>query len=113
LAATRKVTATRYPEPVEVRHEKSARRVVLVWDDGHVSTYGLDYLRSWCPCASCQGHTMRPRYLELTGQELAHLEPVGNYALAPTWQDGHSTGIYSFRLLRGLCPCDDCGGEKR
>ena len=35
-----------------------------------------------------------------------HLEGVGNYALAPTWQDGHNTGIYSFRLLRGLCPCD-------
>ena len=41
------------------------------------------------------------------------VEGVGNYALAPTWQDGHNTGIYSFRLLRGLCPCDDCGGEKR
>jgi DUF971 family protein len=53
------------------------------------------------------------RYLDLTGQELVHLEAVGNYALAPTWADGHSTGIYSFRTLRGLCPCEDCGGEKR
>ena len=29
-----------YPEPVEVRHEKGARRLVVTWDDGHVSTYG-------------------------------------------------------------------------
>jgi len=102
-----------YPEPVEVRHERSARRVVVTWDDGHLSSYGLDYLRSWCPCASCQGHGLGSRYLDLHDQELVHLEGVGNYALGFTWQDGHSTGIYSFRLLRGLCPCEDCGGEKR
>lgn len=101
-----------YPEPVEVRHEKGARRLVVTWDDGHVSIYPLDYLRSWCPCASCQGHAPTATYLGLRGQDLVHLEPVGNYALAPTWQDGHSTGIYSFRLLRSLCPCASCGGEK-
>jgi DUF971 family protein len=53
------------------------------------------------------------RYLDLAGQELVHLEAVGNYAIAFTWQDGHNTGIYSFRLLRKLCPCEACGGEKR
>jgi DUF971 family protein len=108
------VTAhTPYPEPVEIRHETAARRLVIAWDDGHSSTFSLDYLRSWCPCAGCQGHAPTARYLDLQGQELLQLEPVGNYALAPTWKDGHNTGLYSFRLLRGLCPCDDCGGEKR
>lgn len=100
------------PEPVEVRHEKGARRVVVTWDDGHVSTFPLDYLRSWCPCASCQGHDPVARHLDLHDQELVQIEPVGNYALTPIWQDGHDTGIYSFRLLRSLCPCDDCGGPK-
>jgi DUF971 family protein len=107
------VASAPFPEPVEVRHEKGARRVVIEWDDGHVSSFALDYLRSWCPCASCQGHAANARYLDLHGQELAHLEAVGNYALAFTWQDGHNTGIYSFRLLRGLCCCEDCGGERR
>jgi DUF971 family protein len=101
-----------YPEPIEVRHEKGARRLVVTWDDGHVSTFPLDYLRSWCPCAGCQGHALKARYLDLRDQEIVHLEAVGNYALSFTWADGHSTGIYSFRLLRGLCPCDACGGPK-
>ncbi|HXU82084.1 MAG TPA: hypothetical protein VN914_11845 [Polyangia bacterium] len=35
-----------YPEPLEVRHEKGARRLVVSWDDGHTSVYPLDYLRS-------------------------------------------------------------------
>jgi DUF971 family protein len=107
------VSWTPPPEPVEVRHETGARRLTLVWDDGHVSQFPYDYLRSWCPCAQCQGHAPNARYLDLSGHELQHIEGVGNYALGPTWQDGHSTGIFTFRLLRGLCPCDDCGGEKR
>jgi DUF971 family protein len=56
---------------------------------------------------------VQTRYLDLSGQELMHLEAVGNYAIAFTWADGHDTGIYTFRWLRGLCPCEDCGGEKR
>ncbi len=50
------MTAAGFPQPVEVRHERGARRVVIEWDDGHRSAYPLDYLRSWCPCALCQGH---------------------------------------------------------
>jgi DUF971 family protein len=104
---------TPHPEPLEIRHEKSARQVVIQWEGGHVSTYSLDYLRSWCPCAGCQGLAPVAKYLDRRDQELVQLDPVGNYAIAPTWQDGHNTGIYSFRLLRGLCPCEECGGEKR
>ena len=100
-------------QPVEIRHEKGARRVVVEWDDGHVSAFPLDYLRSWCPCAGCQGHDPVAKYLSLTGQEMLQLDLVGNYAVAPTWQDGHNTGLYTFRLLRRLCPCEACGGEKR
>ena len=102
-----------HPVPVEVRHEKGARRVVVTWDDGHASPYAADYLRSWCPCAMCQGHAPKAKFLDLCDQNIVSLETVGNYAISFTWHDGHDTGIYTFRLLRGLCPCDDCGGEKR
>jgi DUF971 family protein len=101
------------PEPVEIRHERAARRVVVTWEDGHESVFPIDYLRSWCPCAMCQGHAPQAKYLDLHGQHLVHVEGVGNYAVSLTWQDGHNTGIYSFRLLRAVCPCATCGGEKR
>ena len=95
-----------YPEPLEVRHEKGARRLVVSWDDGHESVYPLDYLRSWCPCAGCQGHAPNARYLDLEGHDLVHIEGVGNYAVAPTWEDGHSTGIYSFERLRAMAQAE-------
>ncbi len=100
-------------EPIEIRHERGARRVLVTWDNGHVSVLPIDYLRSWCPCAVCQGHSAEPKYLDRHDEELVHLEAVGNYAVSFTWRDGHNTGIYSFRWLRELCPCDACGGPKR
>ena len=59
----------------------------------------------------CQGHAAEARYLDVHDQELVHLEAVGNYAISLTWQDGHNTGIYPYRLLRRLCPCKACDGE--
>ncbi len=100
-------------EPVEIRHERAARRLVVLWDDGHESVFPLDYLRSWCPCALCQGHGGQAKHLELHDQELVQLDAVGNYALSLIWRDGHNTGIYSFRLLRDLCRCAACGGGRR
>ncbi len=34
--------------------------------------------------------------------ELVSLTPVGNYALQATWKDGHSTGLYTWELLRSV-----------
>jgi DUF971 family protein len=33
---------------------------------------------------------------------LSSIEGVGNYAVRPTWADGHDTGLYTLRTLRGL-----------
>lgn len=33
------------------------------------------------------------------------IDLVGRYAIAIHWSDGHNTGIYTFDLLRKLCPC--------
>ena len=38
---------------------------------------------------------------------------VGNYALQIDFNDGHTTGIYSFDYLRTICPCEDCAREFR
>ena len=36
---------------------------------------------------------------------------VGNYAITIIWNDGHSTGIYSFEHFRRICPCEECKKE--
>lgn len=40
--------------------------------------------------------------------QLADMHMVGSYAIAPLWESGHSSGIYSFDYLRSICPCSVC-----
>src|SRR3989304_5016230 len=74
------------------------------------------------PGAGCRGgheamgqpvtpELMTSRPVEGAAGELVSLEAVGNYALLPVWADGHRYGIYSWDMLRRLCPCGRHGQE--
>jgi len=39
--------------------------------------------------------------------QLTDMSLVGQYAVAPTWADGHHTGFYTFQRLREECPCPE------
>lgn len=95
----------------EVKRLPEERTLRLTWNDGHVASYGFDYLRAWCPCAGCQGHSgMKIRYLPAPGPVDAEVvKPVGHYAVSIAFSDGHATGIYRYDFLRQICPCGACG----
>ncbi len=96
--------------------------VTIEWRDGHLSHYGVKYLRQQCPCATCTGKhgpvppapAAAPGALPIftpSGATLLGAERVGNYALHFTFSDRHSTGIYTWQYLRSLCPCGQCHPE--
>jgi DUF971 family protein len=93
------------PRPTEVRNLREEGRLRVTWSDGHVGDYDYAYLRGWCPCAMCQGHGGDRHFVRTVDPQLRSIEQVGNYALNPTWADGHDTGIYSYAYLRQICPC--------
>lgn len=90
--------------------------LVIEWADGHRTVYPLDGLRNACPCAACRGHEHLGelpdpevfRVPALLRWEKLRLEPVGHYALRFHWDDGHSTGLYTWQRLRAMCPCAVC-----
>lgn len=84
----------------------------IVWRDGHESFYPGRSLRLECRCAACVDEITGRRILD-EGSISEDVRPrlvqgVGNYGVQIVWSDGHSTGIYSHRLLRALCRCDLC-----
>jgi DUF971 family protein len=102
--------------PTEVRRLPEERRLRVTWSDGHVGEYDYAYLRGYCPCAACQGHTNEAIHFHpppggSAGLVAEEIQPVGNYAISIRWSDGHDTGIYRFDFLRRLCPCDACEGD--
>jgi DUF971 family protein len=101
-----------YVMPTRVHADRSAGTIELEWPDGHITTYDFETLRWLCPCAYCRGEAGIPGWLDsnptLTQAQvqLTDLALVGNYALQPTWADGHHTGFYTFARLREECPCE-------
>lgn len=95
-----------------VRSPRGATVTEIDWGDGHKGKYPHVILRGYCPCAGCQGHSGTITFKNASDiqLELDRIEPVGNYALGLTWFDGHSSGLYSFKYLRGLCQCAECAG---
>jgi DUF971 family protein len=87
----------------------------IQWDDGHASIISLHTLRENCPCAGCQGETVLLKTYKPEPQQhlpgrytLTGVQQVGHYALQISWGDGHSTGIYTWAILRNLCECQNC-----
>ena len=83
--------------------------LAVAWSDGLESFIKLEPLRRHCPCAGCGGEPDVLGYVEKPkvtytpdSFRLRSHQFVGGYAWQPTWQDGHSTGIYSFDYLRRL-----------
>ena len=80
----------------------------IVWEDGVHSTYSGEQLRWACPCAECSGEAGAPGRLSRVGRlsaeelRIRDVALVGQYALQIAFESGHSTGLYSFRMLRHL-----------
>jgi DUF971 family protein len=111
------------PDPKSVKvHLKAGTGVEIEWGDGHLSNYTFPFLRNACPCALCDeeraktgrepGEELRPKPGELPIYKEAarplSAEPVGKYAMKFKWNDGHDLGIYSWKWLREICPCEEC-----
>ncbi len=98
-------------QPAELR-KLGTRELKITWSDGHAGVYPFRYLRQICPCASCVDEMSGKQVLdkESVPQDLQglKLEPVGHYALRFEFSDGHTTGLYPFKLLRRSCPCESC-----
>jgi DUF971 family protein len=97
--------------PLEVKRLND-RQLEIVWSDGHQSVYSFHHLRENCPCALCVDEWTRERRIAPGGirpdVQPMDFHPVGRYAIAFRWSDGHATGIYTFDRLRELCQCAQC-----
>jgi DUF971 family protein len=104
--------------PLRIDANRAAGTLRMEWADGHASDFDAVTLRWLCPCAYCRGEAGMPGWLDsnpvLTPAQttLVNLVLVGNYAVQPTWGDGHDSGFHSFMLLREQCRCDACTADR-
>jgi DUF971 family protein len=89
------------PAPQAVTLHQQSRVLEIGFDNGQVFRIPFELMRVCSPSAEVQGHGPGQEVLQ-TGKrhvEVVSLEPVGNYALQPTFSDGHDSGIFSWDYL--------------
>ncbi len=90
--------------PLAVTLKSAERALCIAFDDGRSFTLPAALLRRESPSAEVQGHG-KGQKRNVTGKDyvgITALEPVGNYALRISFDDGHDTGIYSWDYLYRL-----------
>jgi DUF971 family protein len=90
--------------PTEIKLHQQSRVLEIAFEDGRSFRLPYEYLRVFSPSAEVRGHGPGQEVLQVGKREVGiqHVEPVGSYAIQPTFSDGHATGIYSWDYLYQL-----------
>lgn len=92
------------PAPVEIRLHTRSRTLEVSFDDGARYELPAEYLRVHSPSAEVQGHGAGDGVL-VTGKQqvgIRAVEPIGHYAVRLVFDDGHDTGLYTWKYLHEL-----------
>ena len=89
------------PTPQEMTVHSQSRVLEISFSDGSEFRIPFELMRVYSPSAEVMGHGPGQEVLQSGKKEvgLTGLEPVGNYAVQPTFTDGHSSGIFSWDYL--------------
>lgn len=89
------------PTPQSITVHSQSRVLEVSFSDGAAFRIPFELMRVYSPSAEVRGHGPGEETLQ-TGKRdvlLTALEPVGNYAVQPTFSDGHDSGIYAWDYL--------------
>jgi DUF971 family protein len=82
----------------------SRQEIEISWPGGQKVIIPATVLRDQCPCAQCIEEGTGRKILDpvTIPADIRPLQiiPVGNYAVQIVWSDGHSTGFYTWDVLR-------------
>src|SRR4249920_3588963 len=92
------------PQPTSITVHQASRQLEVGFDDGATFRIPFELMRVYSPSAEVRGHGPGQETLQ-TGKrnvDIVAIEPVGQYAIKPTFSDGHDTGLFSWDTLYEL-----------
>ena len=92
------------PAPTGITLHQKSRVMEITFSDGSTFRLPYEFLRVHSPSAEVRGHGPGQEVLQVgkSKVEIQSLEPVGSYAVQPTFSDGHDSGIFSWDYLYHL-----------
>jgi DUF971 family protein len=92
------------PVATEIKLRSQSRLLEVSFQDGSRFALPFEFLRVHSPSAEVKGHGPGQEVLVL-GKErvgIRAVEPVGQYAVKLVFDDGHDTGLYTWKYLHEL-----------
>ncbi len=90
-------------QPTAIKAFRDQGLLEITWPSLGVRRIAFKTLRANCPCAGCVDELTGVRTLNVAAIPAniapARIELCGNYALKVEWNDGHSTGLYTWQRL--------------
>jgi DUF971 family protein len=90
--------------PTEIRLRRTSRILEVSFSDGSRFELPFEYLRVYSPSAEVKGHGPGQEVLVLGKADVGirAVEPIGQYAVKLVFDDGHDTGLYTWKYLDEL-----------
>ena len=90
--------------PTALTVHQQSRVLEIAFEDGSAFSLPFELLRVYSPSAEVRGHGAGQEVLQLGKRDvgITDIQPVGNYAVQPTFSDGHNTGLYTWDYLYKL-----------
>ena len=90
--------------PTEIKLHQKSRLLEITFSGSRSFSLPFEFLRVFSPSAEVRGHGPGQEVLQAGKREvdIVSLDPVGSYAVQPTFSDGHATGIFSWDYLYSL-----------
>ena len=90
--------------PVSLTVHQQSRALEIAFDDGASFRIPFELMRVYSPSAEVQGHGPGQETLQTGKRDVVidAIEPVGHYAVKPTFSDGHDTGLFTWDYLYRL-----------
>lgn len=89
------------PSPQSLTLHGASRVLEIGFADGKTFRIPFELMRVYSPSAEVQGHGPGQETLQTGKRQVSieALEPVGNYAVKPTFSDGHDSGLFTWEYL--------------
>ncbi|MBN8488698.1 MAG: DUF971 domain-containing protein [Burkholderiales bacterium] len=92
------------PLPTALTLHQASRVLEIAFADGAQFRIPFELMRVYSPSAEVMGHGPGQETLQTGKRQVGILaiEPVGHYAVQPSFDDGHDSGIFTWEYLYRL-----------
>jgi len=90
--------------PIEIKLRKKSKLLSVQYSNNEILEFSFEFLRVHSPSAEVKGHGPDQGVLQINKKKvlIKSIKPVGNYGIKLIFDDGHDTGIFTWRYLQEL-----------